>query len=155
MPEEVEEPEDEGELHPGGGGAGVERAEPAEEQREARGLGVPLAREAGQGLHHAGALAEALEILAQLAERPANVEVVEPDQRAALPLEADHVAPGEELERAGEAGAEAAGAPGDGRQPAVLSRVEHDEPVVLAEVPGVEQDALGPEEWHAARPFRR
>ena len=103
MPEEVQEPEGEGELDPGGGGAGVERAQPAEEQRKARGLGVPLAREAGHGLHHAGALAQAFEILAQPAERPADVEVVEPDQRPALPLEADRVAPGEELERAGEA----------------------------------------------------
>jgi hypothetical protein len=33
----------------------------------------------------------------------------------------------------------------------VLPRVEHDEPVVLSEVPGLEENPLGPEERHVGR----
>src|SRR5262249_27266049 len=92
---------------------------------------------------------------AQPTERLADVEVAERHERTSLALEPDRVSPGEELQRAGEPRAEAARAPRDGREAAVVPRVERDEPVVLAQVPGLKDDPLGPEERHAARASAR
>jgi hypothetical protein len=100
--QEVEEAEGEGELHPGRRRVRVESPEPPDEEREAEGLSVALGREARHRLDHPGPLSETLEILAEPPEWLPDVEMIEPDQRAALALEADRVAPGEELQRPGE-----------------------------------------------------
>ena len=83
MAEQVEEPEGEGELHPGRRGARVERAESPEEQREAEGLRVALGREPRHRLDHPGALAEALEIVPEPPKRLPDVEVIEAHQARA------------------------------------------------------------------------
>ena len=145
-------------ARPGGGGRRraapgraahqVQSAEPSEEEGEAHRLGVALRREARHRLDHPRALTEALEVLAQTPEWLAHVEVVHPDQRSPLAFEADQVAPGEQLQRPGEPRADPARAPGDGCEAAVLAGEERDEPIVLAEVPGLENDPLGSEERH-------
>jgi hypothetical protein len=74
--------------------------------------------------------------------------VIELHQRAPLALEADRIAPGEELQRPGKPRAEPARAPGDDREPPVLPGVERDEPIVLPQIPGLEDDPFGPEKRH-------
>ncbi len=101
MTEQVQETEGEGELHAARRCVRVERPESPEQQREAQRLRIALGREARHRLDHPGALAQALEILSEPAKWFADVELIEPDQRAPLPLEADRVSPGEELQRAG------------------------------------------------------
>ena len=144
----VQETEGEGELHPSWCGTPVQSAEPSEEEGEAHWLGVALGREARHRLDHPRSLTEALEVLAQAPERLAHVEVVHLHQRSPLAFEADQVAPGEQLQRPGESLADPACAPDDGREAAMLAGEEGDEPIVLAEVPGLENDPLGSEERH-------
>ncbi len=147
MAGEVQQAQRKGELDPRRGSR-LRRAKGPEQERKAGGMRIPLGRQAPHGLNHPRALAEPLEVLPEPAEGPTDIEVIEPQEVAPFPLEPDGLAPGEELKRPAEAGSDAPRAPGDGGELAEVAREQGHETVILPEIAGAQDDALGAEERH-------
>src|SRR5439155_13361866 len=154
MAEKIEEPERERELDPLRV-LGFQGTEGPDEEAEARRVGVALGGEPGHGFEDPRPLGETLEVLPDRPEGAPDVEVIEPQEATAVALEADGIAPGEQLEGGPEPRSDAPRPARDRGQPTQIPGVEGHEAIVLAQCVRPEDDPLGPEEGHGGQPSGR
>ena len=103
-------------------------------------IGIPLGGEPPYALGDPGRLTQTREIGPHVIERAQHVEVVHLDELAPSAVEEHELPQCQQLERAAEARADAAGGPGHAADLAVLPGEERDDPIALPQGEAADDD---------------